>query len=189
VVGPNRSGPLTLALLAVVPLTACHSLGVTRHTIDVGDGAQRTRVHVWVQEQGMLAESHWAAAAACVVLTYPLNVVAGVVYGVSAPFDARQDVLYGPAGWLAGTFVPGCTLTGPIKSAGADDVELDPDAYQRFVAAVRGGDRAGAIAAVNDAQWSPLRAAAVIDVALVPPGATSTASGWRAHRAKARAAR
>lgn len=168
------------ALLGVAvsaALGACHSFGVTRHTLDVSSGEQRTRIHVWVQEQAPLSDTDpgWAAIP-LVILSYPFNALAGIVYGVTAPFDARHDIRFGLLGWVLGVVVPGCTFAGPFKSIGVCDVELDAASYVQFVDALRFGHARAAVRAELRDRWWPIDPDRVVDVAVAPADATVTST-------------
>jgi hypothetical protein len=162
---PSR---LSWVLLAPFVLVGCYSFGVKRHTIELRSGRESAQVHVWTQQEGTFAETPFGAGCLYSLLTYPFNVVSGLAYGVCAPFDGERDVLHGPIGWVAGTFVPGCTLNGPIKELSPRDLELAPESHASLLAALRRGDEGGTAFRAATLEVWPWQHLCVLDAALAP---------------------
>lgn len=103
------------------------------------------------------------------ILLYPLDVLASTAVAVSAPFDARTDITWGPVGALAGICLPWVTLIpygypplcmpqpSPVVELGAED-------FEDLLVRIRSGDGITAyrqlVAAEFDRQLAEMHLAA-----------------------------
>lgn len=99
-----------IALSIVLLLGSCHSFALIPLGVEASSGARVVRLRVWVSDQGLMRDVPWGAQAVLAVVLYPVNAVAGLVRGVTAPFDKDYDIHYGAVGFVVGIAVPGFTL-------------------------------------------------------------------------------
>ena len=108
----RSAGRLAVGFALLATLSACYSFAISRTLIDVSDGRRTTRLVVRYSDQGIVdGTSPWY----CIVM-YPINMVAGLLASVQAPFDENYDIEYGIVGAMVGTFIPGFTvLPSPMR--------------------------------------------------------------------------
>lgn len=99
-----------IAACCISLLASCRSFAVVPMAVEARCGDRVVSVRVWISDQGLMDGYSTGAQALYAVLLYPLNVVGGVVRGVSAPFDRDYDIECGPVGFLVGVAIPGFTL-------------------------------------------------------------------------------